>query len=70
MIPLPGVLRTEELASDAVLLLRRGRLVALPVVDEDGKLVGIVTEDCIMEDRSARGVVFLTVGQVMNHEIR
>ncbi len=68
MMPLPGVLRTEELASDAVLLLRRGRLVALPVVDEDGKLVGIVTEDCIMEDRSARGVVFLTVGQVMNHE--
>ncbi len=55
MTPLPGVLRTEELASEAVLLLRRGRLAALPVVDEDGKLLGIVTEDCIEEDLSARG---------------
>ena len=69
MTPLPGVLRTEEPASDAVLLLRRGRLAALPVVDEDGKLLGIVTEDCIMADRSPQGVVFLTVGQVMIHEI-
>ncbi len=69
MTPLPGVLRTEEPASDAVLLLRRGQLAALPVVDEDGKLLGIVTEDCIMADRSPRGVVFLTVGQVINREI-
>ncbi len=46
-----------------------GRLAALPVVNEDGKLLGIVTEDCIMADRSPQGVVFLTVGQVMIHEI-
>jgi diguanylate cyclase (GGDEF)-like protein len=69
MTPLPGVLRTEEPAGDAILLLRRGRLAALPVVDADGKLVGIVTEDCITADRSPRGVAFLTVGQVMNPEV-
>ena len=47
MTPLPGVLRTEELASEAVDLLRRCQLAALPAVDEDGKLLGIVAEDCI-----------------------
>ncbi len=69
MTPLPGVLRTEELASEAVLLLRRGRLAALPVVDEVGRLLGIVSEDCIAEDLSARGTAHLTVGQVMNHQV-
>jgi diguanylate cyclase (GGDEF)-like protein len=69
MTPLPGILRTEEPAGDALLLLRRGRLAGLPVVDADGKLRGIVTEDCITADCSPRGVAFLTVGQVMNPEV-
>src|SRR5208282_2511791 len=60
MTPLPGVLRTDGLASEAALLLRRGRLAALPAVDEDGKLLGIVTEDCIVGDLSARGTPSLT----------
>ncbi|MGO9111795.1 MAG: diguanylate cyclase domain-containing protein [Thermoguttaceae bacterium] len=69
MTPLPGVLRAEELASEALLLLRRGRLAALPAVDEDGKLLGIVTENCIGEDLSARGMASVTVGQVMKHDV-
>ncbi len=69
MTPLPGVLRAEEPASEAVDLLRRCRLAALPAVDEDGKLLGIVTEDCIAEDLSARPAGNLTVGQVMKREV-
>ena len=54
MTPLPCLLRAEELAGEAVVLLRRGRLAALPVVDDDGKLLGIVSEDCIGQDPPAR----------------
>jgi len=69
MTPLPGVLRTNELASEAVVLLRRGRLAALPVVDDDGKLLGVFTEDCIAKDLSARAAASLTIGQVMKREV-
>ncbi len=69
MMPLPCVLSKDELASEAVLLLRRSRLAALPVVDEDGKPLGIVTENCILGDLSPHEMAFLTVGQVMNHEV-
>ena len=69
MTPLPGRLRAEELASEANLLLRRAQLAALPAVDDDGKLLGILTEDCIVEDSSARSAN-VTVGQVMQREVR
>ena len=75
MTPLPGVLRTEELASEAVVLLRRGRLAALPAVDDDGKILGILTEDCIADhghmvpDHTSRAAASLTVGQVMKREV-
>ena len=70
MTPLPGVLRTEELASEAVLLLRRCRLAALPAVDEDGKLSGHrQPRTASREDLSARATAGLTVGQVMKREV-
>jgi diguanylate cyclase (GGDEF)-like protein len=69
MTPLPGMLRTDELASEAVNLLRRCRLAALPAVDQDGKLLGIVSEDGIAEDLSGRPAGNSTVGQVMKREV-
>ena len=39
------------------------------MVDEVGQLLGIVTEDCIKADLSARGTALLTVGQVMKHKV-
>ncbi len=69
MTPLPGVLRAGEPAAEALALLRRGRLAALPVVDDDGKLLGIVIEDCSAADRSGRAAANLTVGQVMNEKV-
>ncbi len=69
MTPLPGLLRTEELASEAVHLLRRCRLAALPSVDEDGKLLGIVTEHDLAEALAARPAASLTVGQVMKRDV-
>ena len=70
MTPLPCVLRADELASDAVILLRRSRLAALPVVDDDGKLLGIVTDDCLVPDLPARKTANATVGQVMKHDVK
>jgi two-component system, cell cycle response regulator len=69
MTPLPGLLRTEDLAGEALQLLRRCRLAALPVVDKDGKLLGVLTEDCTTDDLTPRGAAFVTVGQVMNDEV-
>jgi diguanylate cyclase (GGDEF)-like protein len=66
MTPLPGVLRMDESASNALLLLRRARLAALPVVDEDGKLVGTLNEDCNLAVHPPHGAALLTVGQVVD----
>ena len=55
MTPLCGVLRPEGPAAEALLLLRRGRLAGLPAVDENGRLLGIVSENCISADLSAAG---------------
>jgi len=70
MTPLPCVVRPDELASDAVGLLRRSRLAALPAVDDDGKLLGLVTENCLGQDLSNRKAANSTVGQVMKRDIR
>jgi len=70
MTPLADELLAEDLASVAAALLRRSKLAALPAVDDDGKLLGIVTEDCVVNDRSARVAANATVGQVMNREAR
>jgi diguanylate cyclase (GGDEF)-like protein len=69
MTPLCGVLRPEGPAAEALLLLRRGRLAGLPAVDENGRLLGIVSENCISADLSARGTAGLTVGQVMKRDV-
>ena len=68
MTPLPCVLRPDEPADEALTRLRRGRIAALPVVDESGKQLGIVTEDCLAVDLSSRGAVGLTVGKVMKRD--
>jgi diguanylate cyclase (GGDEF)-like protein len=69
MTPLPCTLRPDELAADALLLLRRVRLAALPVVDDHGKLLGIVTADCAAHDSSARATANLAVVQVMKRKV-
>jgi len=68
MTPLPCTLRSEELASDAAALLRHSRLAALAVVDDEGKLLGVVTEGCLGQDLASRKTATATVGQVMKRE--
>ena len=41
----------------------------MPVVDDDGKLLGIVSEDCLGPDLPARKPASSTVGQVMKREV-
>ena len=69
MTPLPCVLHADELAGDVLLLLTRSRLAALPVVGDDGRLLGIVTEDSLAQGPAARRTANATVGQVMKHEV-
>ena len=42
MTPSPRVARVEELGSAVVNRMEQARIMAMPVIDEDGKLTGVV----------------------------
>jgi diguanylate cyclase (GGDEF)-like protein len=67
MTPCIALLRTDHPASRAAMLLQRTRLIALPVVDDRGKLAGIVSEaelaPAVPETASPR------VGDLMSSEV-
>lgn len=54
---------------DAIELLLARRISGLPVVSEDGKLIGILTEFALMALAYDRNVADHTVGDHMTHEV-
>jgi len=54
-----------DLVDEAAVLMLRGRHSALPVVDEERRLVGVVSEADLLADASARRTGRVTVGRVM-----
>src|SRR5947209_11738687 len=59
-------IRPEATAQEAAQLLSQRRISGLPVVDEDGKIIGIVTEADIISKVDREG---LLVADIMSHEV-
>ena len=56
----------EASAQEAAQLLDQMRISGLPVVDEDGKIIGIITEADIISKVDREG---LSVADIMSHEV-
>ena len=59
-------IRPEASAQDAAQLLDQRRISGAPVVDSEGKLIGIITEADIISKVNREG---LCVGDIMSHEV-
>ena len=59
-------IRPEASAQEAAQLLDQMRISGLPVVDEDGKIIGIITEADIISKVDREG---LRVADIMSHEV-
>lgn len=69
----------DVLVADAADLMEAHHLRRLPVVDEDGYLIGIITDSDVLEAEAAQGVFnalepgvegeWLTVGEVMTRDV-
>ena len=59
-------IRPEASAQDAAQLLDQRRISGAPVVDSEGKLIGIITEADIISKVNREG---LRVGDIMSHEV-
>ena len=59
-------IRPEASAQEAAQLLDQRRISGAPVVDSDGRLIGIITEADIISKVNREG---LRVGDIMSHEV-
>jgi len=59
-------IHSEASAKEAAQLLDQMRISGLPVVDEDGKIIGIITEADIISKVDREG---LCVADIMSHEV-
>lgn len=59
-------IRPEASAKEIAQLLYRERISGAPVVDADGKIIGIITEADIISKVDREG---LSVGDIMSHEV-
>jgi acetoin utilization protein AcuB len=72
-------IHADALVADAAELMEEHHLRRLPVIDEDGYLIGIITDADVLEAETAQGVFsslepgvegeWLTVGEVMTRDV-
>lgn len=69
MTPCTACLRTDQPVSEAVLLVRRLHPVAVPVVDHDGKLAGLIFPENVLELAAGRTGEAPLVADVMTADV-
>jgi two-component system, cell cycle response regulator len=68
MVPCPQFVVPDQEAADAAKLLERSRLTEVPVVDRQGRLLGLLSADQLPEDTSSIGQK-AKVGDFMIHDV-